>query len=387
VVLPGADAQTLGPVPAGPALISDALARLLELPSLAEKRQQLALQFAQLLRVPALTLLRCRSKGSELLSPSPLLERLQLALREARAAALADWIDQRPLAAVAPTAQARATALAPARLPAALSASAIESLRQCPYQFFARSLLGLREAEELQGQLDKRDYGTWLHAVLHQFHRDRADGGGLDDGAQLNRAAEDQQRALGLAPAEFLPYAAGFARFVPRYLDWLAAHEAAGNRFAGGEMDRQVRPFADLPGPLQALSLRGRIDRLDHAGGDPARQLLIDYKTGSLAALKDKVAQPLEDTQLAVYALLMQGEPALDEQQACYLALDDARGVAAVMHEGVAHSALQLLEGLREDLEAVAGGAALPALGEGRACEYCEMRGLCRRDDWTEISL
>ena len=25
--------------------------------------------------------------------------------------------------------------------------------------------------------------------------------------------------------------------------------------------------------------------------------------------------------------------------------------------------------------------AALPALGEGRVCDYCEARGLCRKDD------
>ena len=27
------------------------------------------------------------------------------------------------------------------------------------------------------------------------------------------------------------------------------------------------------------------------------------------------------------------------------------------------------------------------ALGEGLACAYCEMRGLCRRDDWDEVAL
>ena len=31
----------------------------------------------------------------------------------------------------------------------------------------------------------------------------------------------------------------------------------------------------------------------------------------------------------------------------------------------------------------IARGAALPALGEGKACDYCAARGLCRKDFWS----
>ena len=30
-------------------------------------------------------------------------------------------------------------------------------------------------------------------------------------------------------------------------------------------------------------------------------------------------------------------------------------------------------------------GAALPALGEGPVCDFCEARGLCRRDHWADL--
>ena len=59
---------------------------------------------------------------------------------------------------------------APGLLPERLSASACEALRTCPYRFFALRLLRLREADELDDEFEKRDYGTWLHAVLHRFH-------------------------------------------------------------------------------------------------------------------------------------------------------------------------------------------------------------------------
>ena len=380
VVLPGADAQTLGPVPAGPTLIPETLAERLGMPTLAAKREAQASCFAQLLRTPALTLLRCHSRGEGPLPPSPLLERLALALRAAGLPALPAWQDERPRSAITTRHSVRAEACSPGLLPAQLSASALDSLRQCPYQFFARVLLGLREQGELEAPADKRDYGTWLHAVLHQFHERRISSPG-DDEALLQLAAREQMQALGLSEAEFLPFSASFARFVPRYLDWLRAHEAGGTHYQAGELERALQPFAALGQPLAPLQLRGRVDRVDRAAD--GAQLLIDYKTGSVAALKAKVAEPLEDTQLPVYALLMGAEAGDGPQQACYLALDEAKGLATVEHPQVADTAAVLIEGLADDLQAIHDGAAMPALGEGSVCAWCEMRGLCRRDDWT----
>ena len=58
-----------------------------------------------------------------------------------------------------------------AQLPLAqLSASAYEDLRRCPYRFFALRQLGLQEAGEIDTELDKRDFGNWLHKVLAAFH-------------------------------------------------------------------------------------------------------------------------------------------------------------------------------------------------------------------------
>jgi ATP-dependent helicase/nuclease subunit B len=423
VVLPGADAATLGPVPPGPVLIGDRLARELGLPTVEDKRQALAWQFAQLMRAPALTLLRRGHLGSEPLAASPLLDRLDLALQAGGHGSLLHWTDPRVDESVPAAHAGRASACAEGRLPSAMSASAVESLRQCPYQFFARVLLGLRESSELEVQADKRDYGTWLHAVLHQFHDERVRGVDpeLGDDARLERASQDQMRELGLSPAEFLPYSASFARFAPAYLAWLAEREAEGERFAQGEVERRVRPWVGIEPALEDLVLLGRLDRVDAAADG---RVLIDYKTGSVKGLKDKVADPLEDTQLTVYAVLMGAGDAVAPDarsahpmtlpsesdaavnslsreagegrgeggssrtsrspmlRAQYLALDDSKGIAAIEHEDVATTATIMLDGLRADLMAIHAGDPLPALGEGLACEYCEMRGLCRRDDW-----
>ena len=139
-------------------------------------------------------------------------------------------------------------------------------------------------------------------------------------------------------------------------------------------MARDCRPFA---APLDELVVRGRIDRIDEAGSGT---WLLDYKTGDARTLKDKVTAKLEDTQLATYALLSGAEPGL---QAGYLVLDDGKGIALLPHEHVSATALALRDGLQADLGDLRDGALLPALGEGRVCDFCEARGLCRKDDWT----
>ncbi|RTL34298.1 MAG: PD-(D/E)XK nuclease family protein [Burkholderiales bacterium] len=360
-VLPGADAATLAPAAPRNGVLSDADAQALGLPHLAAQREAQAWAFAQLLRLPAVTLLRCSHAGTEPLPPSPLIERLEAAWGHE----LPTWADSREAVAQPRHVTTRRAAV-PGRLPAQLSASSIEALRNCPYQFFSRSLLGLREPDELDVELDKRDYGTWLHDVLRRFHESRSG----DDLADLRAAADAE--AASLDPADFLPYRAAFERVLPRYVSWLAETESAGQRFEAGEVEQRCQPF---DGPLAALTLQGRIDRIDTT---PSGPLLLDYKTGRAKDLKDKLKTPLEDTQLAVYALLMDADPAL---QAAYLAMDEPDALVTVPHPEVSATAQALREGLQADLAAVLQGQPLPALGEGRVCDYCEARGLCRKDD------
>ncbi|MCE4536763.1 PD-(D/E)XK nuclease family protein [Pelomonas sp. P7] len=370
LVLPGADAETLGRAGRPLSLISDADAAALGLPTQAAQREAEAQAFAQALRAPVLTLLRCTRAGAEPLPASPLIDRLAAAARrDGRASPLQPWRDERLPQGVPPRPALRASTGA-VPLPATLSASAVEALRRCPYQFFSRHVLGLQEADELEAEPAKRDYGTWLHAVLHRFHTARQPG---DAAAQLRAAAAAE--SIGLDDADFLPWRASFERLLPRYVDWLREAEGRGQQFSQGELDRECRPFE---GAVAGLVLRGRIDRIDTT---PAGQrLLLDYKTGSASGLKDRVAEPLEDTQMAVYALLMEAAPDL---AAAYLALDDPGGVVAIEHPDVSATAQRLREGLQSDLSLVQHGAPLPALGEGSACEHCEARGLCRRDDWA----
>ena len=382
VVCPGADAAHLGAAPAVAPLLGEALAVALGLPGAPQRRAAEQQAFAQLLRAPRLTLLHRARDGAEPLQPSPLLLRLEMA---ARRAGVAPGVagDGRVAQAVARRPEPRPAPSAATLLPESLDASGYEALRACPYRFFAQRMLRLQEPEELDDALDKRDYGSWLHAVLQDFHGRRGEpGDAAADAALLATVAREQQQRLQRDDADFLPYAAWFERLAPRYLAWLHDEEAAGVRVQETELELQAAPE-----PLGAR-LKGRLDRLDARHDAGARVWrIVDYKTSSAASLAQRLRDPLEDTQLAFYAaLLAAARPAAaDRIEALYLPLDD-RGeqLAPLPHEDVQASAEALLEGLAQDLTRLRAGAPLPALGEGAACEHCSARGLCRRDHWAE---
>ena len=376
IVFPGADDHHLGAAAAPQPLLNDAQALALGVPTSAQRRNAETLAFAHAVSAAPVSLFYRRSEGAEPLAQSPVVERLGLQLRRA-GRAFTPWVDPRHEQRISPAPIDMPSPSAAALLPAKLSASACEALRACPYRFYALNLLRLREADELDAEIEKRDYGTWLHAVLMAFHEQRTGPDSAEaECAQLMAVAHQQKVAFGLDDADFLPFEAGFAELAPRYIAWVHQRDAQGANWWQGELDRETQPSE-----WQGITLHGRIDRLDHVRDDQGAAIeLIDYKTGSAGALREKVKQPLEDTQLAFYVALMQGETKVP-LQAMYLAL--GRKIETIVHPNVEDSAQALVQGLAHDLARIRQGAGMPALGEGQVCDFCEARGLCRRDHWT----
>lgn len=251
-----------------------------------------------------------------------------------------------------------------------LSASAYEDLRRCPYRFFALRQLGLQEPDEIDLDLDKRDFGNWLHKVLGTFHTKLAQDAAADRLQLLDEAAAGVTREMRLDDGEFLPFSAAWAQVREGYLAWLAKHEAGEGavfREAEGEHVRGV----------DGLQLFGRIDRIDVLRG--GGRMVMDYKTESLPVTQERVKQPGEDTQLAFYAALLGDE----QLRAAYVNVGERGETRTVEQTEVTRSRDLLLAGIAQDMERIAQGAPLPALGEGQACEFCAARGLCRKDFWA----
>ena len=380
-VLPGADDRRLGAINARDSLLPKSVAQALGMADPVAQREAELLAFAQLLRLPEVTLLRRRADGADPLANIAFVDWLDLALRE-RGSALRRWQDPRIEQAIAPMPiRPSAPSVEADRLPRRLSASTFEALRTCPYRFFAQSVLGLRAADELDSEVEKRDYGKWLHDVLHAFHLGReADANVEADTARLLAVGAASLESLGLDAAAFLPFSASFEVLVPRYIAWLHQREAAGVSWSRGEVELRATPAA-----LGGVELHGFVDRIDVVDGGRGLEL-IDYKTGSSSQLKEKVDNRFEDTQLAFYASLVGAESPLP-LRAFYLAMDATKGLKLHEHKDVATTAAALVDGLANDLRRLREGAGLPPLGEGPSCEHCDARGLCRRDHWSAAAV
>ena len=363
VVLPGCDEVRLAVSPEPPGQWTAAQRVLLGLPSRAQLAQALQAAWQHALRMPHLDVLWRVSEGGERLMPSGFIQALQLLQPQAPAF---DARPQRQLPAL-PTPPPQPTGQA---LPiSTLSASAYEDLRRCPYRFFALRLLKLQEADELESELGKRDFGNWLHALLHAFHEALKLAPTQDlqaRAAMLNIAAEQTTQALGLTAEEFLPFASIWPRVRSGYLSWLAEHEASGAAYDQGEVWKNM--------PLGRLSLVGKIDRIDVL--PDGSRLVIDYKTEPSTTTKARVKDGGEDTQLAFYAALL----ADDTLAASYVNLGETQATTTHAQDNIVELRDDLIGGILSDMAGIAEGAPLLALGEGKACDYCAARGLCRRD-------
>ena len=268
---------------------------------------------------------------------------------------------------------------APALVPSTLSAAAYNSLRRCPYQFFVGRMLRLGELEEVSDELEKRDVGEVLHAILHRFHRHLLDAPihDLVDRQALLQSITDEQFGPMLAEdGNALRFYRRWQAVMPSYLAWQAAREVEGWHFEAGEVD--VDTSITLPDE-RPLRLRGRIDRIDvHREHGVA---VLDYKTQSPMVLVRRAKTPFEDCQLPFYGVLdaradAGGWVSLDGE-----ARGDKRDVALPDFKQVVD---WLLEQMEKDMTALAAGAPLPAFGDESACRYCAARGLCRKGYWTE---
>jgi ATP-dependent helicase/nuclease subunit B len=276
-------------------------------------------------------------------------------------------------AATAPSPVARAAPVAPpARIPRRVSVSGYASLVACPYRFFARHVLGLGVMDEVVEDMDKSDYGERVHRVLERFHTRHPLVSALSESEALRALRECTEQVFAPAIAEdFLAtgWRLRWEKRLPGYLAWQRAREAEGWRWEKAE----TRAGCALPlAHGGAVELSGRIDRIDRRSGEAA---LYDYKTQTAEAIRKHLA---DDVQLPAYAL-MHGAAV----RAAYVALDDDAIIdlaSADDQQTLNEAAARQGERLVAVFDAMHAGAPLPAHGIDRVCQWCEMRGLCRKE-------
>jgi len=263
----------------------------------------------------------------------------------------------------------RPAAPAPDEAPARLSVSAWQSLVTCPYQYFARYLLGLNVLDEVPVEMDKADYGSLVHTVLARFHSTHpvlsahpADE--LVD--ELSRLGTEAFARSGRHRYLDELWEQRWLKRLPGYLDWALRWESAGHRFRSAE----VRLEKDLAwSDVAHATLYGRADRLDEGA---AGVVVLDYKTQSLNTLRRKAEVAGEDVQLSAYALLA------DAGEAAFVGIDQERTREVAWKGDLNEAAAAEAARIEATLAGLAAGAPMPAQGTPQACAWCEMRGLCR---------
>jgi ATP-dependent helicase/nuclease subunit B len=369
VAVIGADVQHLPARPA-PGLFSQATRAQLGLPTASDEAAAATTDLMQLLaQGPAL--MSWQAWHDDEPNPaSPLVLRLQALHQAAWGADLPQQSCGEPPAQPSPlpgVSVQPAPAVAAIQLPRRYSPTAYQTLLDCPYRFFVKNVLGIRELDEADDALDKSDYGNALHRILKVFH----------DGQPPPERDSALARLAAISSAEFaaLPaYTATAWRtrwdaIQPAYIDAWLEWVALGWRYQAGEAAYEM-PFT-VAG-LGDITLHGRVDRVDEK--DDARTV-IDYKTGASQGLKKKLKTPGEAVQLPFYAWLSDAAAAylpINETPVAPLVLDGETDVNAISRR------------LPELLEAIAAGAALSANGVDAACQYCEARGVCRKGMWHE---
>ena len=375
VLFVGADATHLPSTATETLFFANAVRRELGLPTREMRQLQQLRDFAELLATNRTVVLSWQAHRNG--EPNPVsnwVARLELTLARRQQARLP--AHRAPLTTVhlAPSRPGMPAPAAPGLLPEKLSASGYASLVACPYQFFATRMLRLSGLEELSEQLEKRDYGDWLHQILNLYHA------GIRDQviAIEGRAAFLQEISTRIFAAELarsgaaLGYVDRWQKAMPAYLAWANDREAAGWRFVAGEEWRQ-QPLRWAGGEIL---LHGRIDRIDtNAAGEVA---VLDYKTNNPSVLKKRL-ELNEDHQLAFYGLLSD----TPTHGASYVALEPQKDrISDIAAPDYASWQDQLKRQIAANMQAIASGAPLAASGIEAVCQYCAVRGLCRKGAW-----
>ena len=379
-----------------PPYFNDMIRAELGLPSLARRYASKFHDFRRLLEAAPRVVVTLRTeREGERLAPSPWVEQLrafhELAYRRPLNDPELEGLVRQPETLITNRQAPLPSPLKPpaARLPAVLlppvlSATDHQRLIDCPYQFFAACGLGLSPEKEVREEIDKSDFGKYVHRILEAFHTGAPGLPGpwrrpLDEttlAAAETMLEEISQAVFSVDLRRRFVARAWLYRWqkcIPAYLEWERKRSVRW-KVQATELKKQ----REHCGEGVCVTIAGRIDRIDRCADGVG---LIDYKTGAVPHL-DLVIRS-EKIQLPFYVLLLDEE---NIAQSLFLSLQDGevsekvvleRGRVAQLRAMVRERLILLKKLLDEETP-------LPAWGDAETCRICDMEGLCRREMWVQ---
>jgi len=407
VVVIGCDEQQLPAFSEPPLFFSDALNRLLKTSTINAQYVQQARDFSQLLVSCANVdlLWQSKSKNGEPLRPSAWIQRLQIQLPNWKAnVAKPDAYSGH----AKPLEQAVAHIEQDLPLPLSMSPSAYKALRDCPYKYYVRSLLGLREAKAFEDGFDASLAGQSLHALLRNFYQalkteeQKADSpivGNTQERRvwmerELSAISEKEFKRMIEGDSRVLGTLRDWQKQIPSFVTWQLQREAQGWHYHNAEHKLGFDlHFVDVDGEQRMIRIEGRADRFDIHLHNPEQAEVIDYKNQSMAKIKKRAEHVLDDPQLLIYARAANENPIsahlqgrqVDHAQWVSLKVDlkrDKKLQRSLELEDVAELMPQFDQQITEDMQNLWSRKPMTAFAPDGVCKYCEARGICRKGMW-----
>ncbi|MBU3628011.1 PD-(D/E)XK nuclease family protein [Polynucleobacter sp. AP-Reno-20A-A9] len=406
VVVVGCDEQQLPAYSEPPLFFSDALNQLL-------KTSTIAMQFVQQARDLSQLLVSCsdvdllwqsKSNNGEPLRPSAWIQRLQ---NQTEWEAISTQLSKRIFEA-APMKMAVAHFEEDLPMPLSMSPSAYKALRDCPYRYYVRSLLGLRKNKEFDEGFDASLAGQTLHKLLKRFYQalktQEHTNPTLKTNSEQRRAWMEQVLSV-YSEQEFAALIEGDARVmgalrdwqkqIPSFVDWQLQREMAGWEYFDGEVKVGFDlPFKDMDGNPKIIRIEGYADRYDVNIDNINLASVIDYKNQRFERVKVRAEHLLDDPQLLIYARAANEGQENHKlaghrvQQAEWVALkaDISKGEQKALRSqevvDMPEMMQQFSEQITKDVEQLWAKKPMQAFAPEGVCQYCEARGICRKGIW-----
>lgn len=287
-----------------------------------------------------------------------------------------------------------------------LSPTALETYARCPYQFFARHVLGLEpldRPEEALG-LNAAEQGELGHAILDGFYAALMDGGYF-----AGQSVDVENTLAAVASRAFAQYAEENPVGYP--LAWETSKEAllwllrqvtaddlkelAASGFVPVSLETDLARNLpnDWPANLQGLNIRGRLDRIDRHG-DQLRVIDYKFKFGAAPKTADKnllrAALRGERLQPPFYYLLAQAWSERQDAKTASAVEADFYYIAKKWSDGPLAREAYDREGLsgnlgaatKETIAYLANGVRQGSffIHRGVHCSHCDVANICRKN-------
>ena len=287
-------------------------------------------------------------------------------------------------------------------LPQSFSPSDCTTLLSCPYRFHCNKGLGLRP--DKMDDIWRADlYGSFVHEILAHFHEALAKDRNIDhikklrqlidlaiEGSLPDDKADGKKSRVNATPkVQRQVYAWVFSHAIDDYLKKINAL-MFDDAFVGIEhVEKEIETTIMVGG--SEMPIKGICDRIDRHKMEGRECLsVVDIKTGNNKyKKKNSGPQHMENPQIPMY-ISMLGKNSLPDKSA-YWFIEQKSGKTNINVARIDDALDEFIGNILSDIasilkQACVEGVPMPANGADSTCNYCDFKGLCRKEHWQQSS-